>query len=356
MKHHLAEMSRTENDSIVVRQMTPGDRQRWDSFVSNCGDATFFHLSGWKEIMENVFHHRTLFLLAERGDTIVGVLPLAEVKSPIFGHSVVSLPFLVYGGCAVADPAAIRPLHEHAVRFCENRGADYLELRNRLPREAAWPRQELYVSFRKTLLPDVEANMLAIPRKQRAMVRKSMKFGLSSEIDASIDRFFPLYEDNVQRHGTPGFPKRYFTELKRVFGGACEILTVVDSQRRPVSSVMSFYFRDEVLPYHAGDKLEARELAANDFKYWELMRRAGERGCTLFDFGRSKRGTGSFDFKKNWGFEPEPLCYEYALLSRDGIPQNNPLNPKYRMFIALWKRLPRGVVDRIGPYIVRNLG
>jgi hypothetical protein len=86
------------------------------------------------------------------------------------------------------------------------------------------------------------------------------------------------------------------------------------------------------------------------------MRDACERGIAVFDFGRSKRGTGSFDFKKNWGFEPTPLAYEYRLLDRDDVPQNNPLNPKYRAFIALWRRLPRGVANALGPHIVRHLG
>ena len=94
------------------------------------------------------------------------------------------------------------------------------------------------------------------------------------------------------------------------------MLTVVDARGMPVSSVLSFYFRDEVLPYYAGDSIDARDLAANDFKYWELMRRACERGLKVFDYGRSKRGTGSFDFKKNWGFEPAPLAYEYRLFTR----------------------------------------
>jgi FemAB-related protein (PEP-CTERM system-associated) len=111
-----------------------------------------------------------------------------------------------------------------------------------------------------------------------------------------------------------------------------------------------------VLPYYAGDDEAARDLAANDFKYWELMRRATERGCRVFDYGRSKRGTGSFDFKKNWGFEPQPLAYEYALLRGDRVPENNPLNPKYRAFIALWRRLPIPIANRVGPYIVRSLG
>jgi FemAB-related protein (PEP-CTERM system-associated) len=214
----------------------------------------------------------------------------------------------------------------------------------------------LYVTFRRTISGDSDENLLAIPRKQRAMVRKGIKNGLKSETDRSADRFFALYADNVHRHGTPPFARRYFESLLRVFGDACEVLTVLDAGNRPQSGVLSFYFRDEVLPYYAGDTADARELAANDFKYWELMRRASERGIRVFDYGRSKVGTGSFDFKKNWGFEPLPLAYEYRLLKRADIPQNNPLNPKYRAFIALWRRMPKTVANAVGPHIVRNLG
>ncbi len=238
----------------------------------------------------------------------------------------------------------------------DSSGVDHLELRNRAAREPGWPRQDLYVTFRKTIDPEVEANMAAIPRKQRAMVRKGIARGLVSEIDAGVGRFFELYADNMHRHGTPPFSRRYFEALRAAFGDACEVMTVLDPKGQPVSGVLSFYFRDEVLPYYAGDLASARDLAANDFKYWELMRRACERGCRVFDYGRSKRDSGSFDFKKNWGFVPEPLYYECLLLKRDSLPQNNPANPKYRGLIAAWQRLPRAFVNAIGPSIVRNLG
>lgn len=343
--------------AVTVRPFTEADRARWDQFVlTGCPEATFFHRIGWKEIIEQVFRHRTHYLLAERGDTLVGVLPLAETKSLLFGHALVSLPFGVYGGTATVDDEATQALHDAAVAVAQARGVQHLEMRNRAPRQADWPRQDLYVTFRREILPDVEANMLAIPRKQRAMVRKGIQRGLKSEIDTTVDRFFDVYADNVHRHGTPPFPKRYFEALCRVFGSDCEVLTVLSPEGEPVSSVLSFYFRDEVLPYYAGDAVRARELAANDFKYWELMRRACERGLKVFDYGRSKRDTGSFDFKKNWGFTPAPLHYEYRLLKRDAIPQNNPSNPKYRSFIALWRRLPLPVVNAIGPSIVRHLG
>ena len=146
-------------------------------------------------------------------------------------------------------------------------------------------------------------------------------------------------------------PKRYFQALRDHFGDDCDVLTIVDAEGAPVSSVLSFYFRDEVLPYYAGDSEAARNLAANDFKYWELMRRACAKGCKVFDYGRSKQGTGSYSFKKNWGFEPTPLHYEYRLYKRDAIPQNNPSNAKYRLLIETWRRLPIGVANWLGPFV-----
>jgi len=342
--------------SLTVRNYRSEDAARWEAFVLKCPEATFFHRIGWKEILEQVLHHRCHYLLAERDSQIVGVLPLAEVKSFLFGHALVSLPFAAYGGVAADDPEVVSVLHEAAVWTARGLGVSHLELRDRARKEPSWPQQDLYVTFRKEIQPEVEANMLAIPRKQRAMVRKGIQRGLVSEIDQDVGRFFDVYSDNVHRHGTPALSKRYFEALARVFGRDCEVLTVVSPQGKPVSSVLSFYFRDEVLAYYGGDLTDARDLAANDFKYWELMRRACERGYRIFDYGRSKRDTGPFDFKKNWGFEPQQLAYEYKLLRRDSIPQNNPSNPKFQAFIAAWRRLPRPVANTLGPWIVRSLG
>jgi len=321
-----------------------------------CAQATFFHRAGWQRVLRSVFKHETHFLYAEKDDQIRGVLPLVHVNSLLFGRALVSLPFAVYGGVAASDEDAALGLEREAQQLAVRLGVDHLEMRNVQARHSDWPRQDLYVTFRKALLPDEEANMLAIPRKQRAMVRKGIKNALRSDIDSGVDRFFALYADNVHRHGTPALPKRYFGALLKEFGPDCEVLTVSAPDGRPLSSVLSFYFRDEVLPYYAGDDLAARELAANDFKYWELMRRACARGVKVFDYGRSKRGTGPYAFKKNWGFEPTPLQYEYCLYKRDSVPQNNPSNAKFKLMIETWRRLPLGMANWLGPMVVRNLG
>jgi len=328
----------------------------WDAFVAQCPNTTFFHRAGWERITREVFGHDTHFLWAEQGGAVVGVLPLAHVNSRLFGNALTSLPFAVYGGVASTSPEAAAALEAEADRLAQRLGVAHLELRHIERRHADWPLQDLYVTFRKPILPKEEDNMLAIPRKQRAMVRKGIKNGLSSHIDPDVDRFFALYADNVHRHGTPALSRRYFQALAEVFGPDVEVLTVCSPDGKPLSSVLSFYWRDEVLPYYAGDDWAAREAAANDFKYWELMRRACERGLQVFDYGRSKVGTGPYAFKKNWGFEPTPLHYEYRLYQRDSVPQNNPSNAKYRLMIEAWKRLPLPVANWLGPHIVRHLG
>jgi len=342
-----------------VQRLLPGDvanAQRWDAFVLDCPQATFFHRAGWQGVIGESFRHDTYFLYVQEGGYIQGILPLAHVNSRLFGNALVGLPFAVYGGVAAISEAAVVMLEIEAQALAKRLQVEHLELRNVDRRHDDWPTQDLYVTFRKAIQPEEDANMLAIPRKQRAMVRKGIKNGLTSTIDTTVDTFFALYADNVHRHGTPAMPKAYFRALQRAFGADCEVMTVNAADGRPLSSVLSFYFRDEVLPYYAGDDTSARDLAANDFKYWELMRRACTRGLKVFDYGRSKQGTGSFAFKKNWGFEPRPLHYQYCLYRRDAIPQNNPSNAKYKLLIAAWRRMPIGLANWLGPFIVRNLG
>lgn len=340
---------------MEIKQLDESRKSDWDTFVNDCTEATFFHLAGWREVVERAFGHKTHYLFAEDEGRIVGVLPLGHVRSLLFGNALISSPFCVYGG-AIAESDSVRvALEEEACRLAKELGVDYLELRNIKSHGSGRPTKSLYVTFRKALDPDPEKNLAAVPRKQRAMIRKGIATGLRGVIDTGIDRFFAAYSESVRNLGTPVFSKRYFAILKEVFGDTCEILSV-EQQGRVIASVMSFYFRDEVLPYYGGGTEEARDLKGNDFMYWEVMRRATEKGVRVFDYGRSKVGTGSYRFKTHWGFEPEPLAYEYELVKAKTVPEINPLNPKYRYFIAAWQRLPLPVSNLVGPWISRNLG
>jgi FemAB-related protein (PEP-CTERM system-associated) len=342
--------------SLGVRAFRPGDERSWDDFILAHPGGTFFHLSGWKRVIERAFRHRTHYLLAERGGIVTGILPLTHVKSPLFGSSLISNAFAVHGGPIAVDAESLSALENEAARLMGALDVPVLELRDfSASRTGFVSRSNLYATFRRTLDPSIEQNLKSIPRKQRAMVRKSMRNELRSEIDGDVDRLYRVYAESVRNLGTPVFAKAYFRILKEEFAKWSDIVTVLYNGQA-IASVLNFYFRDEVLPFYGGGSRTARSLAANDFLYWEVMRRACERGYRVFDFGRSKIGTGSYAFKCNWGFEPKPLVYQFRLAEGQAMPDLNPLNPKLAGLVAVWKRLPLVVANRLGPLIVRGIG
>jgi FemAB-related protein (PEP-CTERM system-associated) len=344
--------------ALVLRLLTVADHQRWDAYVADCVEATFFHRAGWQRVLEQGLGHTTWFYYVELDGVIQGVLPLCQIRSRWFGHWLGALPFCVYGGPAASSDAARDMLDQAAQALAHSLGTGHLEYRSLHPLhdgEPGWQRKPLYVTFRKAISANELDNLNAIPRKQRAMVRKGVKLGLQGEVDQEVGRFFHAYASSVHRLGTPVFARGYFALIKTVFGDDCE-LRVITHNGLLVAAVMSFYFRDQVLPYYGGGMARAPALAGNDFMYWNLMQAAAARGCRVFDFGRSKLGTGACDFKKNWGFVPEPLHYEYQLHAAPAVPENNPLNPKFRLCMALWRRLPLPLANQLGPHIVKHLG
>jgi FemAB-related protein (PEP-CTERM system-associated) len=344
------------HDSLKIRELTDQDSPRWDAFVMATPDATFFHRAGWKAVLERAFGHRTHFLYAERNGQIEGILPLAQVKSLLFGNNLSSLPFCVYGGIVAATTEAGAALRQAACDLATRLQVDALEFRNLQDSRSGWPGKSLYVTFRKPIDPDPEVNLKGIPGRQRAMVRKGIDEGLAGEFDDGVDRIYRVYSESVRNLGTPVFSKRYMQVLRDVFNKDCDVLMITQAGR-DVAGVMNFYFRDQVLPYYGGSVAAARDIrGCNHFMYWDLMRRSAERGYRLFDFGRSKEGTGPYTFKKNYGFNPEPLHYEYFLVKSQDVPNVNPTNPKYQLLIKAWEKLPLPVANTIGPFLARSLG
>jgi FemAB-related protein (PEP-CTERM system-associated) len=340
---------------IAVRRLDAADVARWDAFVASFPAATFFHRAGWKTVIEDSFDRPCHFLFAEVEGALKGVLPLVHVKSRLFGNSLVSTGFTVGGGPVAADDRVLAALDREALALADKLDVDVLEYRSGTPQHPDWVhKSDLYASFRKPLDPDPDKTFAAAPKDQRKSVRRGIKFGLVGEIDDGVERLYPVYAESVRNLGTPVFSKRYFRRLYEVFQPDVDVVTIVQGAT-PVASTMSFYFRDQALPFYGGGTAQARAVSGNDVMIWETMKRAIARGCRIYDFGRSKRGTGSFAYKVNWGFAPEPLTYEYKLRRGDAPPDVNPLNPKYRLFIAAWKRLPLGLSTLLGPMIVRNL-
>lgn len=342
--------------TLAVRLATSADERAWEEFVHTHPQATFFHRFGWFRVLTEAFGHRPYFFMAEQDQRIVGILPVAEVRSLLFGHKLASLPFCVYGGIVADSPEAARMLREAACDLARQQKVDALELRNHEPSESGWPVKDLYYTFRKALDPDNDVNLKGIPNRQRAMVRKGIAEGLDSEEVDGTERIFRVYSESVRNLGTPIFSRRYLDLLRREFGRDCRVL-MIRQHGEDVAGVLSFYFRNEVLPYYGGSVSRARDIrGCNHFMYWELMRRSADEGLTSFDFGRSKTGTGPFEFKKHMGFEPQPLPYEYYLVNSDTIPDVNPTNPKYQLMINVWKRLPLPVANILGPPLARSLG
>ncbi|MFZ1058211.1 MAG: FemAB family XrtA/PEP-CTERM system-associated protein [Candidatus Rokuibacteriota bacterium] len=327
----------------------------WDAFVRTSAEGTPFHLTAWKGAVEESFGHRSHYLMAKRAGTIEGVLPLFEVSGWRGGRSLISVPYGVYGGiCAATDEARLALL-QAAGMLAQRRRAEYVELRNLHDHGIALPTKQLYVTFYKEIFSDDEVNLKAIPRKQRRMIRQGEKHGLQAEIgQENLDEFYKIYARSVRNLGSPVFPRTLFQAILTAFGKECQIL-VVRHEGRIVAGVLTLFYEDRVLPYYGGALREAFQYAVNDFMYWELMRHAAAAGYRIFDFGRSRVGTGSYEFKRHWGFEPRPLPYQYLLTRVRSLPDLNPSNPRFRWAIQAWKRLPLAFTNRVGPWLTRYL-
>jgi FemAB-related protein (PEP-CTERM system-associated) len=327
--------------------------EAWDEFVARHPAATLFHRAGWQRAVERTFGYRQHSLAAWKQGRLAGILPLFRVPVFPWGKALVSSPQAVYGGPLADTGEALEALLGAARALGEKLGVRYIEYRNQdAVREL--PSKDLYVTFRRAILPTADENMAAIPRNQRRSIRIGLKSALTTEVarEELLDPFFDLYSHSVRNLGTPVFPRSLFANLLAEFGPDCRIL-LVRREGRPVASVLTFFFRDQVLPYYGGARREEFRYGVNDFMYWSLLVYGMEQGYKIFDFGRSKRGSGSFDFKRHWGFEPTPLHYQYHLVRQASLPDLSPRNPKFSAAIQVWKRMPLWLSRRLGPLLVR---
>lgn len=328
--------------------------EAWDNFVNSCDEATFFHLSGWQHIISSA-GHQCFYLFATYDQKISAVLPLARVKSRLFGDALISTPFCVYGG-AVGEPAAKRFLEQEAVKLAESLKVQHLEFRYRTAQDNTFITRSQHAYFACDLAPDAEQILAGIKKKQRAVIRHALNEDLCFNIDDNTEVFYRTYSESVRNLGTPVFSKAFFDQIMQVFPDQTDILTV-QHKGRAVSSVLSFYFKGEVLPYYGGGTNDAKALKSNDYMYYQLMCRArAEKQCHRYDFGRSKIDSGAYHYKRHWGMQPVELPYQYQLITGKQLPNLSPNNPKYQLMIKLWQKLPLSVSQFIGPMLSRYLG
>lgn len=356
MEHHFP-------TSVLVEQVDPGDTaalaeiERW---LNGRPDATPFHRPAWVCAVARGCGQEATFMVARdacRG--VIGLLPLNIVHSPLFGRALVSVAFAVDGGILADDPAIAVLLGDAAYALAERRCCPTVELRGGAEPGNGWiVRRDAYLGFARPLAASDEEELLAIPKRHRAEVRKALDAGLDISVGRSERHraiHYALYQRSVHALGTPVFPRAMFDAVMDAFGDRAEIMIAAKGDQ-PLSAVLSLYHRDRVMPYWHGALPDSRRLRSNEALYFTLMRHARERGCTTFDFGRSKVGTGPALWKKTWGFAPEPLAYHVRALPGHVARDINPLSPGYRRKVEVWKRLPTALVDRIGPPIARGLG
>jgi FemAB-related protein (PEP-CTERM system-associated) len=333
----------------------PGESARIDAFVADQPDATVFHRPQWSRAVARGCGQRAHYLVAERGGALVGCLPLTEIRSRLFGNALVSAGFGTGGG--ILGEAA-EPLAASAWDLALRLGCAGAELRGG-PIPAGWEETAgTYSNFDRSL-PATEAELLAsIPRRQRAEVRRALGSPLETSAGTDArhrDAHFRVYAESVRNLGTPVFPRSLYAAALDEFGADADIV-VVWKDGRPLAALLNFYFRGICHPSWGGGTLEARAWRANDLVYFDVMRRAIARGCTGADFGRSKIGTGPHARKKIWDFEETPLVYAVRTADGERPRAVNPLDPRYRLKIAAWQKLPLWAANRIGPVIARGLG
>lgn len=333
--------------------------EAWDEFVKQAPDATFCHLSGWKTVIEQGAGQSCPYVVGLQDGIVVGVLPLSIKNHFLFGKALISNMFCVYGGAVAVDADVKDRLYRFAWQLAEKHGLPIFENRSRTRDNdlcRGWVAAPSSATFVKELAEDDEQQLLAIPRKQRAVIRKSLKNGLETKWDGDFNTFYDLYAKSVLALGTPVFPKRMFAALIEVFGSDVEIQLTSSADGSPVASLMSFYFRETVMPYYAGGSNAVRSLGAHDHMYFQLMCAARHRGIRYFDFGRSKIDSGPYRFKKNWGFEPVELGYEMRLAEGADLPSVSQQSGPFAVMSRVWTRLPLGVSKILGPSISRHLG
>ena len=335
--------------AIRIQELQDEHAPAWDAFVLDIGTALPFHLLAWKRSIEETFGYTSRYLIASDSAGIRGVLPLFVVRNLRLRKIIVSSPFAVYGGVLADSEDAKTALAGHLEQLAQSLGIEYVELRNAYPEQClGFRRLSRYVTFTHSIGCDEPAILKSILPNARNMARKGLKNGLSSRVQAEDPRAFDtLYSQNLRRLGTPRFPPKHFASLLKHFRGNIEIRETLHGNE-VVAAVLTFYFRDQVLPYYGASDWRKNHLAPSNFLYFDVMRSAGAAGFRTFDFGRSRKFSGSYEFKRHWGIAERDLPYEILLGTARRLPNFTPDNSKLETAGKIWRRLPRELPTFLG--------
>ena len=333
-------------------------REQWNRYVMQSDDSSCYHLIGWKDVIEKTFGHKTFYLLAQDDDSnIVGLLPLVQLKSKLFGNYMVSMPFFNYGGVC-ADSDHIRDnLIRDAERLALKHGAEHIELRHAARFNTSLPVKTTKVSMMLDLPPSADDLWHGFSSKLKSQIRRPVKEGMYANFgrDDELDSFYSVFSTNMRDLGTPVYSKKFFRNILDTFPEESQICTIYSKDAAPVASGFLMGFKKHLEIPWASSIRSYNKLSPNMLLYWDSLKFACEKGYRAFDFGRSTKGEGTYRFKKQWGSKPVQLYWYYGMKNEGSLPELNPDNPKYKLAIRLWKKMPVNLTRIIGPSIVKNL-
>ncbi|MBE0596680.1 MAG: FemAB family PEP-CTERM system-associated protein [Desulfuromonadales bacterium] len=342
--------------SFMVTLVHPPSPE-WEAYVNSHPEATNYHQFAWKQVIERSFGHEGFYLAARdlAGD-IRGVLPLVHMRSQLFGRFLVSLPFLNYGGLLCDSPEAGDALVAEAELFKGRLGVEHVELRHVEQLLPGLATKNHKVTMLLDLASDEKGQWGGLDAKVRNQVRKAQKSGLTVQVGGPelLDGFYEVFCRNMRDLGTPVYGKVFFRNIFKEFPENTRILSVFLNDQVVASGILIWY-RDRLEVPWASSIRDFRELCPNNLLYWEAIRFAIGQGARQFDFGRSTPGEGTFRFKSQWGAKPVSLSWQYLLDKGSVLPELNLSNPKYRLAIQLWQRLPVLLTRILGPRIVRSI-
>jgi FemAB-related protein (PEP-CTERM system-associated) len=311
----------------------------------------------WLTVLREGLGHKTYCLEALAGEKTRGVLPLAYVRSLLFGRFLVSLPYLNHGGVWADDVAAANLLIDQAVRLADSLGVRYLELRHGQALDHPYLSQRMSSKVHMQLPLPSSADELwkRFDCKVRNQVRKGQKSGLKVEWGGQplLADFFMVFSRNMRDLGTPTYGKRLFSSILKQFPREAE-LCVVHADHKPVAAAMLLHGQGVTEVPSASSLREFNHTCANMLLYWQLLERAIQRCQAVFDFGRSSRESPTYRFKEQWGATESPAHWQY-FIRKGSIGDMRPENPRFRRLIKLWRHLPVPLTRLIGPCIVRGI-
>jgi FemAB-related protein (PEP-CTERM system-associated) len=330
---------------------------RLEAYARRQGTLALSRHPGWLAVLEHGLGHTVYCLEVVEGDEVRGFLPLAFVKSLLFGRFLVSLPYLNSGGALAEDETVKTALIDRAVGLADELNVRYLELRHEAAVEhpRLGERMTHKVHMRLPLPAKADQLWTGLDAKVRNQVRKGQKSGLQVFWGGAdlLPEFYAVFSHNMRDLGTPVYGRGLFRAIVKQFADKAEFCVVRAGQKPAAAALLLHGWGATEVP-SASALRQYNPSCANMLMYWHLLERAIARGQSVFDFGRSSADSPTYRFKKQWGAKPAEANWQY-FVRQGAINAARPDNPRYGRMIRVWQRLPVALTRLIGPPIVRGI-